>query len=123
LQTANNGLAEEEIAASYLEYAKGLRWQLLAAKIGKENGLAVTTEEVTEEARRLSSRSLEAREPEGAFSESDVEQLAQHFLQKNEGENFGRLYDQLYTNKLFNLIKEKITVITKELTVTEFQNR
>ena len=47
--------------------------------------------------------------------------LADNYLQNENGQNFMKLYNQLRTEKILKLIREKISVQEKKVSVDEFK--
>lgn len=113
LQKKNATVSKEKIEKYYQQYAQDLRWQLIVRKIGKEHSLQVTPEAVVDEVK-------ERFQALHQIPAEELEQLTQNFLQENKGNNYRRVYEELRVSKLMNFIKDKITIVTQEVSFEEF---
>ena len=115
--TGEKELSEEEAAEEYKKSEKGLRYQLIEGKIINENNLQVQFEELKEFAK--------------GFIKSQMAQFGQLNPQEEELDNIAarvlgnqdevkRLSEQLMSQKLLNVYKEKANLKTKEVTYENF---
>jgi len=56
----------------------------------------------------------------GQFDDN-LDMFVQNYLQSDKGENYMRLFNQVKSEKVFNAIKEKISIEEKEVDVEEFK--
>ncbi len=122
LQQENNTVPKEQIEMYYQQYAEELRWRLLVAALSKEHSLQVTHEEVVDEVRHRLQATFDGSEAVQQLSESNMAQLIQNFLQKNNGKNYSKVHESVYASKLINFIKDQINIVTQEVSVEEFDN-
>jgi trigger factor len=106
----------------YQQYAKELQWHLLVAALSKEHGLQVTYKEVVDEVQHRLQATFDGGEVVQQLLENNREQLIQNFLQKNNGENYIKVNESVHERKLINFIKDQIKIVTKEVSVEEFDN-
>ena len=115
--TGEKELSEEEAAEEYKKSEKGLRYQLIEGKIINENNLQVRFDELKEFAK--------------GFIKSQMAQFGQLNPQEEELDNIAarvlgnqdevkRLSEQLMSQKLLNVYKEKANLKTKEVTYENF---
>lgn len=115
--TGEKELSEEEASEEYKKSEKGLRYQLIEGKIINDNKLQVQFDELKEFAK--------------GFIKSQMAQFGQLDPQEEELENIAarvlgnqdevkRLSEQLMSQKLLNLYKEKANLKTKEVTYENF---
>lgn len=115
--TGEKELSEEEAAEEYKKSEKGLRYQLIEGKIINENNLQVQFDELKEFAK--------------GFIKSQMAQFGQLNPQEEELDNIAarvlgnqdevkRLSEQLMSQKLLNVYKEKANLKTKEVTYENF---
>ncbi|MFS4456476.1 trigger factor [Maribacter sp. 2304DJ31-5] len=115
--TGEKPLSEEEANEEYKKSEKGLRYQLIEGKIIKENDLQVQFDELKEFAK--------------GFIKSQMAQFGQLDPQEEELDNIAarvlgnqdevkRLSEQLMSQKLLTLYKEKTNLKTKEVTYENF---
>jgi trigger factor len=122
LQEKNNTVPKEQIEMYYQQYAKELQWHLLVAALSKEHGLQVTYKEVVDEVQHRLQATFDGGEVVQQLLENNREQLIQNFLQKNNGENYIKVNESVHERKLINFIKDQIKIVTKEVSVEEFDN-
>ncbi|SHJ73681.1 trigger factor [Pseudozobellia thermophila] len=115
--TGEEPLSEEQANEEYEKSEKGLRYQLIEGKIIKENDLTIQFDELKEFAK--------------GFIKSQMAQFGQLNPQEEELDNIAarvlgnqdevkRLSEQLMSQKLLDLYKEKVNLKTKEITYEEF---
>jgi len=115
--TGEKELTEEEATEEYQKSEKGLRYQLIEGKVINENNLQVQFDELKEFAK--------------GFIKSQMAQFGQLDPQEEELDNIAarvlgnqdevkRLSEQLMSQKLLNLYKEKANLKTKEVTYENF---
>ena len=115
--TGENPLTEEQAAEEYQKSEKGLRYQLIEGKIMDENKLMVTYEELKDGAKnyvRMQMAQFGQMNPE----EKVLEDIAARVLSSQEEAK--RLSEQLMSQKLIALYKEKANLKNKKLTYEEF---
>lgn len=109
-------ITEEEIEKDYLNYSKAMQWRLIENKIIKDNNIQVSGEEAKEEAKRFinSEYARYGQVP----TEDDLEKISKDLLSKEKEAQ--RIFENLYSKKVLDLIKEKCTLNTKEVSYDEF---
>lgn len=117
LMTVNEKpISQEELEKDYPNYAKAMQWRLIENKIIKDNGITVAAEEASEEAKAYirSEYSRYGQMP----TEEDLEKISKDLLSKEKEAQ--KIFENVYSKKVLNLIKEKCTLETKELSYEEF---
>jgi len=115
--TGEEPLSDEQANEEYEKSEKGLRYQLIEGKIIKDNDIQIQFEELKEFAK--------------GFIKSQMGQFGQLNPQEEELDNIAarvlgnqdevkRLSEQLMSQKLINLYKEKVNLKTKEVTYENF---
>ena len=102
------------------DYKRGLKWDLVKNKIAEDNKITVEADEVRAKAKDLIISQFGGQ----AFAEQISDRLdgiADNYLQNENGQNFMKLYNQLRAEKILRLIREKITVQEKKVSVDEFK--
>jgi trigger factor len=109
-------ITEEEIEKDYPNYAKAMQWRLIENKIIKDNNLQVTPEEAKEEAKTFirGEYSRYGQTP----TDEDLEKISKDLLSKEKDAQ--RIFENLYSKKVLDLIKEKCTLQTKEVSYEDF---
>jgi trigger factor len=118
MQTAGETTMDEATAKDeYEKSEKSLRYQLIEAKIMEANGLKVDFEDVKESAKAMIKVQM-AQFGQMNPSDKELDDIAARVLSNQE--EVKRLSEQVVSQKLLNLYKEKANVKTKELTYDKF---
>lgn len=107
----------EQVIAAYHKSEKSLRYQLIKKKIFKENDIKVAHDELKDYA-KVFMRSQMAQFGNLTPKDSELEGISQRILANEE--EVEKLRDQLLSQKLMALYKEKIPFKTKKVTYDEF---
>jgi trigger factor len=120
LLSNNDGkqLTTEEIENEYPEFAKTLRWQLVKAKVVKEQNLEVSNTEITDRVRANLIQQLY-----GYGLKNIGEDWIEQFVQKQLADKkvIADTRQQLMEDKVLYYIKSKVKLEEKEVTMDEFQ--
>lgn len=115
--TGEEPLTEEQASQEYEKSEKGLRYQLIEGKIIKENNIQVQFDELKEFAKGFI-KSQMAQFGQMDPQEEELDTIAARVLGNKE--EVKRLSEQLMSQKLLNLYKEKANLKTKEVTYENF---
>lgn len=118
LQTAGETpLTTEEAEAEFKKSEGGLRYQLIEGKVITENGLQITFDDLkayTSEVIKKQMAQFGQLDP----SDADVENIVARVLSNKD--EVKRLSEQVMSEKMLNLFKEKVKFKTKDVTYQEF---
>lgn len=120
LVVSNEGkVTEEQVEKEYDLYARELRWNLIKNKIAEENNIQVEHEEVMERTKNM------IRQQFGGAVDERMEDLvnnfADNFLKAEKGKNFMNIFNQVFADKVINLVRNRITLEKKPVDVEEFK--
>ncbi|MFS4466997.1 trigger factor [Maribacter sp. 2210JD10-5] len=115
--TGEKPLSEEEASEEFQKSEKGLRYQLIEGKIIKDNDLQVQFDELKEFAKGFI-KSQMAQFGQMDPKEEELDNIAARVLGNQD--EVKRLSEQLMSQKLLNLYKEKGNLKTKEVTYENF---
>lgn len=115
--TGEEPLTEDQATEEYEKSEKGLRYQLIEGKIIQENGIQLQLEELKEFAKGFI-RSQMAQFGQMDPQEEELESIAARVLGNQDEAK--RLSEQLMSQKLLNLYKEKANLKTKEVNYEDF---
>ncbi|WP_034061246.1 trigger factor [Lacinutrix jangbogonensis] len=101
----------------YIKSEKSLRYQLIEAKLMEANGIKVDFEDVKESAKAMIKVQM-AQFGQMNPSDKELDDIAARVLSNQE--EVKRLSEQVVSQKLLGLYKEKANVKTKELTYDKF---
>jgi trigger factor len=115
--TGEKELSEEEANEEYKKSEKGLRYQLIEGKIISENKLQVEFEELKEFAKGFIKTQM-AQFGQLDPQEEELDNIAARVLGNQD--EVKRLSEQLMSQKLLNVYKEKANLKAKEVTYENF---
>ena len=106
----------EELEKDYPNYSKSMKWKLIENKIIRDNDIKVDAEEAKNEAKAFI-KSEYARYGQQA-TEDDLEKISRDILSKEKEAQ--RIFENIYSKKVLDLIKEKCTLQSKEVSYEDF---
>ena len=115
--TGEQPLSDEQANEEYEKSEKGLRYQLIEGKIIKDNDIQIQFEELKEFAKGFI-KSQMAQFGQLNPEEEELDNIAARVLGNQD--EVKRLSEQLMSQKLINLYKEKVNLKTKEVTYENF---
>ncbi|CAM4096120.1 trigger factor [Zobellia nedashkovskayae] len=115
--TGENPLTEEEANEEYEKSEKGLRYQLIEGKVIKENDIQLQFDELKEFAKGFIKQQM-AQFGQLNPQEEELDNIAARVLGNQD--EVKRLSEQLMSQKLLTLYKEKVNLKTKEVTYENF---
>jgi len=119
-QKEDNQLTEEQIEEEFPAFKQDVKWDLIKNKIIKDHEIKVEESEVLELAKQLT---LQQFQQYGMmnFPDEQLEMYAKQLLQQEEQKR--KLYEHKYEDKVTELIKEKVKLEEKEVTMEEFKKQ
>ena len=115
--TGEKPLTDDEASAEYEKSEKGLRYQLIEGKIIQENELQVNFDELKEFAKGFI-KSQMAQYGQMSPAEEELDNIAGRVLSNQD--EVKRLSEQLMSQKLLGLYKEKANLKVKEVSYDDF---
>ncbi len=118
IQTAGETqLTPEQAETEYVKSENGLRYQLIEGKIMSSNNLQLTFEDLKSYTAEVIKKQM-AQFGQMNPTEADVEGIVARVLSNQD--EVKRISDQVMSEKMLNLFKEKINAKTKEVTYQDF---
>lgn len=117
IATNEKPITYEQVSAEYDRYADPLKWQLIENKIIKDNEITVTDDEAADYLRNLI-RNQYKRYNLNDIEAGELENTAKRMLANEEESK--RIYNQLYGNKVIELLKSKLTLNKKDISFDDF---
>ena len=115
--TGETPLTEEQASEEYEKSEKGLRYQLIEGKIIKDNNIEIQFEELKEFAKDFIKAQM-AQYGQLSPAEEELDNIAARVMSNQD--EVKRLSEQLMSQKLLSLYKEKANLKTKEVTYENF---
>ena len=110
----------EQIEQDYEHYAKDLKWSLIKNEISKKNDIKAENEDVMEEARNMIRQQFAQSGLPPEQLESSLDSFVENYLKGEDGNNYVKLHEKVYTDKVLEFIKGKLTIKTKKVSPEEF---
>jgi trigger factor len=114
LESGESKIKEEDIDKHYDEYARALKWQLIEGKIAEDHDIKVTPDDVRAEIMGYFQSSGDVDEE----MQKRLDEIADNIMQNQE--EVKRIYDQLFDNRMRDLLKSTLKLKDKEISYDEF---
>ena len=123
MNSSNGQVDDEVIQKEFGAYKDSLKWNLIVNKIADDNQVSVEPNEVKMKAK---AQILEQFGGNAALAEQLGERfdgIVDNYLQGKDGkgDNFMKLYNQLRMEKIMKIVREKISVTEKKVSLEEFE--
>jgi trigger factor len=121
LLVSNEGkITQEQIDAEFDLYLDELKWTLIRNKIAEQNEIKVETEEVVEKTKDMLRQQFNQM---GLGSQIDamLDSYTDRYLQDEKGQNFMKMYEQVYFTKVLDYMKENVSLEDKKVSAEEFK--
>ncbi len=112
-------ISDEQIEQEYPAFEKGLRWNLITAKIAKENGINIEQEDIKNFSREQLKKQLAMYNPTGAGIEDEYLEIFNNNMLAKE-DHAKKSYEGAMEQKLFSFIENQIGITDKSVSFEEF---
>ncbi len=121
LIASNEGeVTEEVLEKEYDMYVTSLKWDLIKSKIAEENEVKVENEDILAKSKAMLMEQFGGQGFGDQFSDK-LDEFADNYLKANNGENYMKVFSQIHGEKIMEVIKGKISISNKSVSVDEFQ--
>lgn len=110
-------LTMDQVNSEYDQYSRNLRWQLIENKILKDNGVKVSHDEAAEYVRGLIQDQYK-RYNQMDMDPEELDKTVTRIL--SDDKEATRIYEKLYSDKMMDLLRSKVTIEDKEVSYDEF---
>ncbi len=114
--TSKEPVTIEQIESDYDQHSSTFRWQLIENKLISDYEIKVDESEVVEKAKEMIATNFKQFGQE--VPEEELENYAKTVLAKQEERQ--KMYNELYSDKILDLVSEKCKLESKEVTYDEF---
>ena len=120
LKKTDEKINDEVLSREFNSYAREMRWNLIRERIAEQANINIEAADVREKAKVMI---IEQFGGAGIAEQlgDRMDAFADNYLQGNDGKNFRRLYSQLRNERISSVIKEKISVTDKTISLEEFK--
>lgn len=115
----NEETSKKLLNKDYENYCNQIRWSYIVDDIIDSNKLKVENSEIEQMAKSQIQHQLIASGMQNMSK--DIDKFVDNYLKHNKGENYLKIFNEIKSNKVFNLIKEKITITKKSITFDKFK--
>ncbi len=121
LLRSNEGkVTQEDVDREFDDYVDSMKWDLIKNKITDDNEINVEHEEVVNQAKAMILQQLGGAGAAEQLMEH-MDAFADNYLKAENGQNYMRLYGELRDNRILDLVKSKITIKEKKVSLDEFK--
>ena len=103
----------------YESYCNQIRWSYIVDDIIDSNKIKIENSEIEAMAKNQIQQQLIASGMQNM--NKDIDKFVDNYLKHNKGENYLKIFNELKSNKVFNHIKEKVTITKKSITFDKFK--
>ncbi len=115
-------LTEEQMDKEFDQYLKDLKWNLITNKIAEDKEVNVGNEDVKNEARKL----IEAQLGQSGLLDQlgdNIDVFIDNYLKGDNGNNYMNVMNQARSEKIFQVIKDNITIEEQEVDLDGFKEK
>ena len=120
LASSEGKITEEVLKKEYNMYVTSLKWDLIKNTIATDNAVKVENEEVLAKSKAIIVEQFGGQGMEEQFA-SKLDEFANNYLKAENGENYRNVFSQVHDWKVMEVIKKKISIANKVVSIDEFQ--
>ena len=120
LVESNEEMTAEQVEENFEQYAKDIRWQLIESKIGKANEIKAEHTEILDKTVMMFKGQFGAMAANPEFEEQ-LKAIADNYLKGENGENYFRMYNMVFSEKVIEHVKGAIELKEKKVSLDEFK--
>lgn len=120
--STNKEMKEEDLAKDFEHYVRDLKWTLIKNKIGEDREVKVENADLVDYTKSMFKAQFGGMAMNEEM-EANMDVMANNYLQQNNGENYMNIYNQLRTEKILEILKQKAQVAVKKVTREEFDKK
>jgi trigger factor len=119
----NEGISEADLDKDFENYVRDLKWTLIKNDIANDNDDVkieyVDTVNYTKKMFQAQFGGMELNDE----MDKNIEVMANNYLQQNNGENYMNVFNQLRSEKIMDVLKQKAEISVKKVTRKEFEKK
>jgi trigger factor len=118
----NKEMKEEDLTKDFEHYVRDLKWTLIKNKIGEDNEVKIENADLVDYTKSMFKAQFGGMVMNEEM-EANMDIMANNYLQQNNGENYMNIYNQLRTEKILEILKQKAQITVKKVTREEFNKK
>lgn len=118
----NNELKADDVEKDFEHYVRDLKWTLIKNKIADDNKLNIEYVDAVNYTKKMFQTQFGGMELNDEM-DKNIEVMANNYLQQNNNENYMNIFNQLRTEKIIEVLKQKAEISIKEVTQEEFNKK
>ncbi|NMM49334.1 trigger factor [Marinigracilibium pacificum] len=119
VQSNDGQVTLEQVEDEFEAYSRDLKWSMIIDQIAEENEIKVENDEIVDEAKKSIAQQFGGMQMNEEMSQM-LDQIAQNYLQQNNGQNYMNIYNQVKGQKVLDFIKDKIDITEEKVDVDKF---
>ncbi len=122
LMTNAGKVTKEQIDSEFDLYLKDLKWSLIRNKIAEDNKLSVEENDITEKSKLILAKQFGGPAIIDQLGDK-MDEFVKTYLEGNEGQNYTNVVNQVIADKVYDFVKENITINTKKVSIDDFRKK
>ena len=123
LLASNAGkVTAEQIDSEFDLYIKDLKWSLIRNKVAEDNKLSVDQEAITDKTKIILAEQFGGPAILEQLGDK-MDEFVKTYLEGNEGQNYNNVVNQVIADKVYDFVKENITITNKKVSLDEFRKK
>ena len=119
IQATNPELNDESIEKDFEHYIRDLKWTLLKNRIASDNDIKIEYPDIVAYTIKMFARQFGIPEVTEEMAKN-LEAMATNYLQQKDGQNYMNVYNQLMTERVMEVVKQKANLKIKKVSREEF---
>lgn len=112
----------EQIESEFDLYLKDLKWSLIRNRIAEDNKLSVEQNDITDKTKVILAEQFGGPAILEQLGDK-MEEFVKTYLEGNEGQNYTNVVNQVIADKVYDFVKENITITDKKVSLDEFRKK
>lgn len=122
LLTNSGKLSRDQIESEFDLYLKDLKWSLIRNKIAEDNKLNVEQQDISAKTKLILADQFGGPAILEQLGDK-MDEFVKTYLEGNEGQNYSNVVTQVLTDKVYEFIKEHITITEKKISLDDFKKK
>ena len=123
LLASNAGkVTAEQIDSEFDLYIKDLKWSLIRNKVAEDNKLSVDQEAITDKTKIILAEQFGGPAILEQLGDK-MDEFVKTYLEGNEGQNYNNVVNQIIADKVYDFVKENITITNKKVSLDDFRKK